>query len=76
MQVSPDFDSVVERAASVLATTLKDGAQADILRAFRAYLEGEGAGPTNEEIQRFARFAIDEERLRRRYGARPVPSSR
>lgn len=51
--------------AALTATRLREAAQAQVVRAFRAHLGG-GADPSDESLELFARLAVSELRLRRR----------
>lgn len=51
--------------AAVTATRLREAAQAQIVRSFRAQLGG-GPEPSDEQLILFARLAVSEVRLQRR----------
>ena len=60
--------------AALTATRLREAAQAQIVRAFRAHLAG-GAEPSNEMLALFARLAVSERRLQRRRAAGVVTTA-
>jgi hypothetical protein len=55
------------RAVRTAATRLRESAQAAIVHSFRTYLDGGGPGPTDEELRTFARVAVAEQRVQRRF---------
>lgn len=67
MHVSNDVQVTSTYAAGMVATTLREAAQASIVRSFRAYVDGDGPGPSDENLQTFARLVVNEQRLRRLY---------
>jgi hypothetical protein len=48
------------------AVRLRKALQTHIVKAFRRYVDGLGSGPTDQQLQSFARLAIAEQRLARR----------
>lgn len=67
MKVSTSAQAMTADAVKTAATRLRESAQATIVRSFRDYLESGGPGPTDEELQTFARLAVAEQRLQRRF---------
>src|SRR5215207_1096979 len=64
MKVSPGAQAM--SVVLTVATQLRESAQDAIVRSFRIHLDGSGSGPTDEELQTFARYAVAEQRLQRR----------
>ena len=60
--------------AALTATRLREAAQAQIVRAFRAQLVG-GPEPSDEMLALFARLAVSEQRLQRRLAAAVVTTA-
>ena len=54
------------RSAWIAAMRARKAVQASIAEAFGRYVDGVGPGPTDEQLQAFARLAIAEQRLERR----------
>ena len=44
-----------------------EATQVDIVRSFRAHVEGEGPGPSDEMMKRFALLAVNESARRREH---------
>jgi hypothetical protein len=65
MKVSTSAQAMSAHAVRTAAASLRESAQATIVRSFRAYLDGCGSGPTDEDLQTFARIAVAEQRLQR-----------
>jgi hypothetical protein len=57
------------RAATDTATQVRGLAQDRIVQAFGDHLRGAGTGPTDEELQSFARFALVEAALQKHLDA-------
>jgi hypothetical protein len=53
------------------ASHMRELAQDRIVRAFRSQIDGQGAGPSDEDLQSFARLALVEDALRRSCLVRP-----
>jgi hypothetical protein len=55
-----------ERIDLAVAARARRAVQQRIVDAFGRHVRGAGAGPTNEDLQVFAKLAVAEQRLRRR----------
>ena len=58
-----------ERIDLAAAARARRAVQVRIVDAFRSHVRGAGAGPTDEDLQAFAKLAVAEQRLRRRLAA-------
>jgi len=65
MDVLLDEELTALEAASTTATQARELAQNRIVRAFRSQLEGAGPGPSDADVQSFARLALVERALRK-----------
>ncbi len=65
MDVSLDEELTALEAASTSATRARELAQDRIVLAFRAQLEGAGPGPSDADVQCFARLALVEKAFRK-----------
>jgi len=65
MKVSTSRQATSTHAVRTVAASLRESAQAAIVRSFKAELNGCGPGPTDQELQTFARLAVAEQRLKR-----------
>jgi hypothetical protein len=73
MQTSWEPREKKARSAWIAAADARKAVQASIAAAFGRYLDGSGPGPTDEQLLKFARLAIAEQRLERRL-RRPPPT--
>jgi hypothetical protein len=55
-----------ERIDLAVAARARRAVQLRIVDAFRKHVRGAGAGPTDADLQAFAKLAVAEQRLRRR----------
>lgn len=69
--MDPSFDAEVNtlRRAAASATDTRHLAQERIVVAFRQQLQGEGPGPTDADLQSFARLVLVENALLKELGA-------
>ncbi|SEB12618.1 hypothetical protein [Variovorax sp. YR216] len=65
MDVSLDEELTALEAARTTATQARELAQDRIVRAFRSQLEGTGPGPSDADVQCFARLALVEKALQK-----------
>lgn len=65
MDVALDEELTALEAARATATRARELAQDRIVRAFRSQLEGAGPGPSDADVQSFARFALVEKALQK-----------
>lgn len=65
MDVSWDEELTALEAASDTATRARELAQERIVLAFRSQLEGVGPGPSDADLQCFARLALVEKALQK-----------
>ena len=65
MDASLDEELSALEAASSTATRARELAQNRIVSAFRSQLEGAGPGPSDADVQSFARLALVERALRK-----------
>ena len=65
MDVLLDEELTALEAASATATQARELAQNRIVLAFRSQLEGAGPGPSDADVQSFARLALVERALRK-----------
>lgn len=63
------------RRARVAAMRAREAVHARIVCAFRQSIEGLGPGPTDLDLQLFARLAVHEQRLKRGFGKAKVQGS-
>jgi hypothetical protein len=66
MPAHEHLDAMICKAAQ-----MRERSQDRIVAAFRQQIDGEGAGPTDEDLQAFARLTAVEEALRRSRSAMP-----
>jgi hypothetical protein len=69
MDASIDAEVTALRAAARTATHVRELAQARIVEAFREFLCGAGQGPTESDLQSFARLALVERALEKHLGS-------
>ncbi|WP_157731201.1 hypothetical protein [Variovorax sp. HW608] len=65
MDVSLDEELTALEACSTTATRARELAQNRIVSAFRSQLEGAGPGPSDAQVQSFARLALVERALQK-----------
>lgn len=63
MDVSFNAEVAALRAAASTSTQVREMAQERIVNAFRQFLDGTGTGPTDADLQSFARLALVERAL-------------
>ncbi|VTU34778.1 hypothetical protein [Variovorax sp. PBL-E5] len=63
---TPFEASAASADAAHAATRMREMAQQRIVDTFRRQLDDEGPGPTDDELQSFARLALVEQALHRR----------
>jgi hypothetical protein len=73
MDVSFDGDLNSDQELAHTATHARELAQQRIVMAFRAYVHGQGPGPTDSELQIFAKLAVVEHALQGDYLSHMVP---
>lgn len=69
MDAAYDAEIAALRAAASTATHMRELAQQRIVVAFRAEVQGMGPGPTDADLQSFARLTLVEESLHKHLGA-------
>lgn len=65
MDAALDEELTALEAVRATATRSRELAQDRIVRAFRSQLEGAGSGPSDAEVQSFARFVLVEKALQK-----------
>ena len=71
-QVSLHPHAMSARKAWITAANAREAVQARIVSAFRRDVEGTGPGPSEFDLQLFARLAVTERRLKRSFGRAKV----